>query len=147
MGSLEILLLDDEFARSGIPISGFFIKIMKQILMIGCSERYTAREFIKKTDSIQPRVNEKIRRMFHDAERQSVIKTVNLKEWALKYQSDSMSIILPTIETTDLEQTESAQEEKGEPKKDIRAAGYAIFDREGKLIDFASLRFSRDQLG
>lgn len=143
---LEYIVIGDEIARSGIAkYMDFFIRnhenrITDELII---AKDMTAKEFIKKTDSSEPKMNEKIRRLFSETEVESVMKVVNLKEWALKYQSDTMSIILPAMGITDQAHTENTEEEKGDPKIDIRSAGYAIFDREGKLIDYASLRFSR----
>ena len=143
---LEYIIIGDEAARSGIAEHlDFFIRNHENRLSdeLVVAKDMTAREFIKNVNTSEPKMNEKIRHLFSEVEVESVTKIVHLREWALKYQSDTMSIILPVMGTTNKMRSEDSKKEESSPKKDIRSAGYAIFNREGKMIDYASLRFSR----
>jgi spore germination protein KC len=143
---LEYIIIGEDTARAGIaPHLDFFLRHHENRLTddLIVAKNMTAREFIRSTDTAQPKINEKIRHLFKDAEIKSTIRNVNLKTWALKHLSDTMYVILPVLSTTERTHKEKEQQEEGTQKKDIRTDGYAVFNREGKLIDYASLEYSR----
>lgn len=143
---LEYIIIGDETARNGIAKHmDFFMRNHENRLTdeLVIAKGMTAKEFIKNTNTDQPKINEKIRHLFNDAEVDSISRKMNLKDFALRHQSDTMVVMLPVMDTTDKTVEEKPKKEGEATKKDIRLAGYAIFDRDARLIDYASFEYSR----
>lgn len=143
---LEYIIIGEETARRGIADHmDFFIRNHENRLTdeLVIAKDMSAREFINSVDSVEPKMNEKLRHLFNDVEVQSVSKNMTIKDWLIRYQSDTMMMVLPVMETIDKSKKEESSKEGEPPKKDVHSAGYAIFDKDTKLIDYATLRCSR----
>ncbi len=143
---LQYIIIGDEAAKNGISeFLDFFMRNHENRLsdFLVVAKNSTAREFIKNTDTVNPSMDDKIKYLFDDDKMMSIAKEMSIKDYLRRYHSEGYHVLLPCLVTTEKTTDESPEKEGGSSKKDIKLDGYAIFNHNAELIEYAPIEYSR----